>query len=101
MRDAGSHGCPTVALQVDGLLAVMSESGVMQSLDGYPYREAGARARHSAFRGVTPGGSERFTVTGDVRYFDEAGANAGHTQYATLRLAPRRELIFADGFQQH
>lgn len=87
-------------LQVDGLLAVMSESGVMQSLDWYPYREGGARARHSAFHGITPGGSESFIVSGNVRYFDDAGANAGHTQYATLRLAPRRDPIFANGFQQ-
>lgn len=87
-------------MQFDGLLAVMSETGVMQSQDWYAYRSGGERSRHSVFRGIAASGAESFTVTGEVRYFADAGANAGHTQYATLRLAPLRDPIFDDGFEQ-
>ncbi len=86
--------------QVDSYFAVLDSDGYVAFDAEFPYREAGTRARHSGLWDVDAAGSGAFTTTGDVRFYASAsGGTAGNMQYATLRLAPRTDLIFANGFQ--
>jgi hypothetical protein len=87
-------------LQVDSYFAVLGSDGYVAFDAEFPYREGGTRTRHSGLWDVDDAGNGAFTATGDVRFYASAGGGtAGNMQYATLRLAPRADLIFANGFQ--
>jgi hypothetical protein len=89
---------------VDGEVAVIdSNTGAIESWRGYAYADApgGARSRHSGFWGIVANGDDTFSLAGDVRYFNRTNIPAdqrGKQMFATLRVAPRGDVIFANGF---
>lgn len=95
-------GNPCPEDSVDGELAVIdTATGALESWRGYAYSDTagGPRSRHSGFWGVATTGNGTFTATGDVRFPESAPADRRYKQeYATLRIAPRGDLIFANGF---
>jgi hypothetical protein len=87
-------------LQVDSYFAVIDSDGYRAFDAELPYREGATRTRHSGLWDVDAAGNGAFTTTGDVRFYASAtGGVAGNMQYATLRIAPLPDLIFANGFQ--
>lgn len=89
---------------VDGEVAVIDAgTGAIESWRGYAYADTagGARSRHSGFWGIAANGDDTFSVAGDVRYFDRTSVPAdqrGRQMVATLRVAPRGDVIFYNGF---
>ena len=89
---------------VDGEVAVIdAATGAIESWRGYAYADSagGSRSRHSGFWGIAANGDDTFSVAGDVRYFNRTAVPAdqrGRQMVATLRVAPRGDLIFRNGF---
>jgi hypothetical protein len=89
---------------VDGEVAVIdAATGTLESWRGYAYADTAgaARSRHSGFWGIAANGDDTFSVAGDVRYFNQASVPAdqrGRQMAATLRVAPRGDVIFRNGF---
>ena len=87
-------------LNVNAYFAVVDETtGLLDFADDFAF-QSGSDSRHSGLWDVIGSGNGRFAATGDVRYRAAApGGTAGKMQFATLRLAPRLDAIFADGFE--
>lgn len=97
-------GEPCPEDNVDSEVAVIdSTTGAIESWRGYAYADTsgGARSRHSGFWGIVANGDDTFSLAGDVRYFNRDSVPAdqrGKQMFATLRVAPRGDVIFANGF---